>query len=77
MLFDDRDEKAGFQFKDADLMGIPLRIILSPKTIEDGEVEFKLRNGSAESMRFKLDQVCHEMKVRIEEMHAKLKPNFE
>lgn len=75
VLFDDRDEKAGFQFKDADLMGIPLRLILSPKTIEEGEAEFKLRKGG-DSIRFKLDSVCAEIRVRIKELEADLKPNF-
>jgi len=71
VLFDDRDEKAGFQFKDADLMGIPLRIILSPKTIEDGEIEFKWRKGG-DSIRFKLDQVCSEIKAKIKELEAEV-----
>lgn len=42
-LYDDRGEKAGFAFNDADLIGVPFRIILSPKTIQDGKVEFKRR----------------------------------
>ena len=46
VVFDDRNKKAGFAFADADLMGIPLRIILSPKRIPNGEVEFKYRDGS-------------------------------
>ncbi|PCJ52141.1 MAG: proline--tRNA ligase [Planctomycetota bacterium] len=56
VLFDDRDEKAGFQFKDADLMGIPLRIIVSPKTLKDSEVEFKTRDGS-ESKRISTNEI--------------------
>ena len=75
VLFDDRDEKAGFQFKDADLMGIPLRIIISPKTLEEGEAEFKWRSGG-ESIRFKLAQVSQELKARIADLESKLKPNF-
>ena len=43
VLFDDRGEKAGFMFNDADLIGIPFRIIISPKTIAEGVVEFKRR----------------------------------
>lgn len=75
VLFDDRDEKAGFQFKDADLMGIPLRIILSPKTIETGEAEFKLRSGG-DSIRIKLELVSTELKQKIKEMQEKLIPLF-
>ena len=42
-LYDDRGEKAGFMFNDADLTGIPYRIIISPKTLAENKVEFKMR----------------------------------
>ena len=42
-LYDDRGEKAGFMFSDADLLGIPFRLIISPKTLANGQVEFKRR----------------------------------
>ncbi len=46
VLFDDRKkERAGAKFKDADLFGIPLRVIVGDKTLEDNEVEFKTRCG--------------------------------
>jgi len=44
VLYDDRGEKAGFMFSDADLLGIPLRLIVSPKTVADGEAEFRTRS---------------------------------
>ena len=43
VLFDDRGEKAGFMFNDADLIGVPFRIVISPKTLAEGKVEFKIR----------------------------------
>ncbi len=43
-LFDDRDERPGVKFKDADLIGVPVRITVGKKAA-DGLVEFKLRNG--------------------------------
>lgn len=43
VLYDDRDARAGQKFVDSDLMGIPLRIVISNKTIEKGEVEYTLR----------------------------------
>ena len=46
VLFDDRDERAGFKFKDADLIGIPLRITIGRKSLADGVVEFKQRNSA-------------------------------
>ncbi len=43
VLYDDRGEKAGSMFSDADLLGIPLRLVVSPKTLADGEAEFRTR----------------------------------
>ena len=43
VLLDDRNERAGVKFKDADLIGIPWRITVSDKTIEKGGVEIKNR----------------------------------
>ena len=43
VLLDDREERAGVKFKDADLIGIPIRITVGKK-VSDGQVEFKRRN---------------------------------
>jgi len=43
VLFDDRGEKAGFAFNDADLIGVPFRVIISPKTLESGSIELGIR----------------------------------
>ena len=43
VLYDDRTESAGVKFKDADLLGIPIRVLISPKLNQKGEVEIKLR----------------------------------
>jgi prolyl-tRNA synthetase len=43
VLYDDRDERAGALLKDADLMGIPLRLVVSEKTIAQNTVEVKKR----------------------------------
>ena len=45
VLIDDREERAGVKFKDADLIGIPIRITVGRKAAE-GKVEYKLRAGS-------------------------------
>lgn len=45
VLLDDREERAGVKFKDADLIGIPLRIVVGKKCA-DGIVEYKLRKDS-------------------------------
>ncbi len=43
VLIDDRDERPGVKFKDADLIGIPLRVTLSERSLKEGGVEFKRR----------------------------------
>ena len=48
VLLDDRDERPGEKFADADLVGCPLRIIVGKKTLEDGAVDVRRRDGSAE-----------------------------
>ncbi len=47
VLYDDRDERAGVKFKDADLVGIPLRIAIGKKGLAGGNAEWKLRAGGA------------------------------
>ncbi|MFA5422510.1 MAG: proline--tRNA ligase [Phycisphaerae bacterium] len=44
VLFDDRDLRGGIKFKDADLLGIPVRITVGKKSVADGNVEIKLRS---------------------------------
>lgn len=43
VIIDDRDERAGVKFKDADLIGIPVRITLGPKSWQENQVEMKKR----------------------------------
>jgi prolyl-tRNA synthetase len=44
VLYDDRDESIGVKFNDADLLGIPLRLTVSPRSLEKGCVEIKWRS---------------------------------
>ncbi len=46
VLYDDRNESPGVKFNDADLLGIPLRLTLSPRTLEKESVEIKWRHES-------------------------------
>jgi prolyl-tRNA synthetase len=56
VLYDDRDERAGVKFKDADLIGIPYRIAVGKKGLAEGVVELKLRR-SPEVRKVKLDEI--------------------
>jgi prolyl-tRNA synthetase len=42
-LLDDRDERPGIKFKDADLIGIPIQVIIGEKNLKDGKAEIKIR----------------------------------
>ena len=43
VLIDDRNERAGVKFNDADLIGYPLRVSVGKKTLSDGKVEVLIR----------------------------------
>jgi prolyl-tRNA synthetase len=45
VLFDDRDAAAGFKFNDADLLGMPVQIVIGEKKLKDGKCEMKLRKS--------------------------------
>jgi len=45
-MLDDRDERPGVKFKDADLIGHPLRITVGPRALDRGAVELKRRTES-------------------------------
>ena len=47
VLYDDRDETAGVKFNDADLIGLPLRLLVSERLLAEGMVELKPRDGAA------------------------------
>ena len=49
VILDDRKDRAGVKFKDADLIGYPLRITIGPKALEEGKIELKVRR-SGESL---------------------------
>ena len=49
-LIDDREDSAGIKFNDADLVGIPLRLILGPKNLKNGKVELKVRKTGQASL---------------------------
>jgi prolyl-tRNA synthetase len=61
VLFDDRDESPGVKFNDADLLGIPLRLTISPRTLESQSIELKWRKEKQSEL------------VPIEEITTKIK----
>ena len=49
-LLDDRDERAGVKFKDAELIGIPVLIVIGQKSLQDKKVEIKMRRNKKEAV---------------------------
>ena len=72
VLLDDRGEKAGSAFADADLMGIPLRVVISPKTLATGEVEFKHRDWGKNSQMLPLQGLVEKLQEEIRQALAEL-----
>ena len=63
VLLDDRDQRAGVKFKDADLLGLPFRVTVGEKKLALGMVEIK-RRGAASAEDVPIDQAV----ARLREM---------
>jgi prolyl-tRNA synthetase len=64
VLLDDRNERPGIKFKDADLVGIPLRITVGAKTLKEGQVELKDRS-TGEMTLVAVDQVAAQVRQQV------------
>jgi prolyl-tRNA synthetase len=64
VLFDDREESPGVKFNDADLLGIPFRVTVSPRTLEKNGVELKKRSQK-ESEIVPLSEISARLKMLI------------
>jgi len=64
-LLDDRDERAGVKFNDADLLGIPIRVTVGVKGIKGGQVEIKLRSET-ESFFVPINNAASSIKEKVE-----------
>jgi prolyl-tRNA synthetase len=72
-VLDDRNERPGVKFKDADLIGYPIRIVVGPRGLEAGQVEIKLRK-SKEARMVDIDGVADLVTSIIREEMAALTP---
>ena len=69
VLFDDRNCGAGVKFADADLMGMPIRVVISPKTLAEDKVEIKLRREkTAERVDLSeaVSEICRTIEKELE-----------
>jgi len=73
VLLDDRQLRGGVKFKDADLIGIPVRVTVGQKSLADGNVEIKLRSES-EKTTIPINDAAEKTIEIIEELKEKLEP---
>ena len=64
VLYDDREESPGVKFNDADLLGMPLRVTVSPRNLDKGSVELRLRAGDENELVAR-DAAVAEIKARL------------
>jgi prolyl-tRNA synthetase len=71
VLYDDRDERAGVKFNDADLIGAPLRLTISAKSLEKGGAEFK-RRAEKDNRILPMSEVVPTVVDEVAALHAAL-----
>lgn len=67
VLFDDRDVRPGEKFADADLMGIPLRVVISNRSLENNELEVKMRTSEEPEM-IKITDSIDNIKLKLKSL---------
>ena len=70
-LLDDRNNSAGFKFADADLLGMPIRVVISPKGLAAGEIEI-VRRSTRECVKVNADNAETEILNLINELYKEL-----
>jgi len=66
VLIDDRKERPGFKFKDADLIGLPIQVVVGKRNLKQGAVDLKIRRSGAKSstpLAGAVDRVVAELKA--------------
>ena len=71
VLYDDRQESLGTKFKDADLIGAPIRLTLTPRSLKNGGVEVKPRR-EGESRIVPVDEAVEAVRKKISDLEEEL-----
>ena len=71
-LLDDRDVRPGVKFKDADLMGTPVRITVGERTLKQGLVEIKIRSDKDSSL-IPVAQAAEAARSKVKELYDQIK----
>ena len=67
VLFDDRNVSAGMKLTDSELMGMPIRVVISPKTLANGTAEVTVRGEDGEPLFIPIADLIPELKVMIQD----------
>lgn len=71
VLYDDRDESPGVKFMDADLIGLPIRVTVSERTLQQNSVEFKRRDQS-EKRLVPISDILSIIDTELKELHQQI-----
>jgi prolyl-tRNA synthetase len=71
LLFDDRDESPGVKFNDADLIGLPIRLTVSGRSLQNGGVEIKLRRQSERTI-VPLAEIASHVQMLMQTLQAEI-----
>ncbi len=72
VLYDDRSENAGVKFKDADLIGVPVRITVGDRSLKQGNLEVSLRSNPKEKMDVPVESIVQHVRETIERLQQEI-----
>ena len=70
-LYDDRDIRPGAMFSDADLLGAPIRVVVSPKNLANGEIEISTRDKQIQ-VKVPVDEAFGKVRKIIDTLYAQI-----
>ncbi|HEY3374070.1 MAG TPA: proline--tRNA ligase [Candidatus Aquicultor sp.] len=71
VVIDDRVESAGKKFADADLIGIPVQVVIGARTLKSGNAEVKIR-ATGERLEYPIENVVENVAALVEQMHKEI-----
>ncbi len=71
VIYDDRQVSAGFMFADADLLGIPVRVVVGPKALANGEIELSTRDKSVKT-NVKKEDIISEVENLVKNLYSEI-----
>ena len=74
VIYDDRDVRAGAMFADADLIGVPVRVVVGPKNLKNGQVELTTRDKSVSGL-VNVDDAVSEIQALIAKLFKEINDN--